>query len=120
MMKPAGVIACIRRDGAWKSKMSSERYAATGVASRTMLMSRPLPAAFRSANLHLGVVHGGKVEVYLDDKPYPRCLIDGDTSGRDPVHSVWAYNQGTAFAVQIAAYRPDPNCWVEWWTRRVK
>ena len=66
------------------------------------------------------VVHGGKLEVHLDDKPYPRCLIDGDTSGRDPVHSVWAYNQGTAFAVQIAAYRPDPNRWVEWWTRRVK
>ena len=66
------------------------------------------------------VVHGEMLEDYPDDKPYPSCLIYGDTSSGDPVHSVWAYNQDSAFAVLITTYRPDPDRWIEWRTRRVK
>ena len=66
------------------------------------------------------VAHGEILEDYPDDKPYPSCLIYGDTSGGDPVHSVWAYNQDSAFAVLITTYRPDPDRWVEWRTRRMK
>ncbi len=64
------------------------------------------------------VVHGEVLEDYPDDKPYPSCLIYGDTPGGDPVHSVWAYNHDTAFAVLITTYRPDPARWIEWRRRR--
>ena len=47
------------------------------------------------------VVHGEILEDYPDDKPYPSCLIYGDTGSGDPVHSVWAYNHNSAFAVRI-------------------
>ena len=66
------------------------------------------------------VVHAGILEDCPDDKPYPSCLIYGDTGSGDPVHSAWAYNQGSAFAVLIATYRPYPNRWIKWRTRRVK
>ena len=66
------------------------------------------------------VVHGEILEDYPDDKPYPSCLIYGDTGTGDPVHSVWAYNQETAFAVLITTYRPDPDRWIDWRKRRVK
>ena len=66
------------------------------------------------------VMHGEIVENYPDDKPYPSCLIHGDTPEGDPVHSVWAYNEDTAFAVLVTTYRPDPNRWIEWRTRREK
>ena len=66
------------------------------------------------------VVHGEILEDYPDDNPYPSCLIHGDTQGGDPLHSVWAYNQDTAFAVLITTYRPDPDRWIEWRKRRTR
>ena len=66
------------------------------------------------------VVHGEIVEDYPDDRPYPSCLIYGDAPAGDPVHSVWAYNEATAFAVLVTTYRPDPDRWIEWRTRRKK
>ena len=66
------------------------------------------------------VVYGEVVEDYPGDKPYPSCLIYGDTRTGEPIHSVWAYNEDTAFAVLVTTYRPDPNRWIEWRTRRKK
>ena len=66
------------------------------------------------------VEHGEILEDYPDDKPFPSCLIHGSTPGGDPVHSVWAYNRETAFAVLITTYRPDPDRWIEWRKRRPK
>lgn len=43
--------------------------------------------------IFISVFQGEIVEDYLDDRPYPSCLIYGETFSRDPVHSVWAYNQ---------------------------
>jgi hypothetical protein len=34
------------------------------------------------------------------------------------VHSVWAYNPGTRWAVLITVYRPSEERWLDWRTRR--
>jgi hypothetical protein len=66
-------------------------------------------------------VFGGQIiEEYPDDKPYPSCLIYGDTFTGEAVHSVWAYNQENEWTVLITVYRPDPKRWKDWRTRRPK
>ncbi len=66
------------------------------------------------------VLQGEIIEDYPDDKPYPSCLIYGDTFSGEPVHSVWAYNPSNQWAVLITVYRPDPERWIDWRTRRPK
>jgi hypothetical protein len=39
------------------------------------------------------VLEGEIIEDYPTSKPYPSCLIYGPTSGGEPVHTVWAYNE---------------------------
>lgn len=68
----------------------------------------------------LSVMQGEVIEQYLDDKPYPSCLVFGTTFSGDPVHSVWAYNADNQWAVLITVYRPDPGRWVNWRIRRRK
>lgn len=66
------------------------------------------------------VLQGEIIEEYPIDKPYPSCLIYGDNSIGEPIHSVWAYNPKTKWAVLITVYRPDPERWIDWRTRRRK
>ena len=67
----------------------------------------------------LASVEGGEViEEYPRDYPYPSCLVLGFNAKGEPVHSVWAYNELTGFAVLITVYRPDPERWIGWRTRR--
>lgn len=61
---------------------------------------------------------GEIIEDYPTDKPYPSCLIYGQTFNGDPVHSVWAYNQQNRWAILITVYRPDPHRWIDWRKRR--
>lgn len=61
--------------------------------------------------VYFSVVQGEIIEEYPKDKPYPSCLVYGDTFGGDPVHSVWAYNDESDFAVIITVYKPDPARW---------
>jgi len=68
----------------------------------------------------ISVFQGQVIEDYPDDKPFPSCLIYGDTFIGEPVHSVWAYNQENRWAVLITVYRPDPQRWIDWRTRRPK
>lgn len=70
--------------------------------------------------IFFSVFQGDIIEEYPRDKPYPSCLIYGDTFSGEPVHSVWAYNEEIQWAVLITVYRPDPNRWVDWRTRRPK
>ncbi|MBA3232101.1 MAG: DUF4258 domain-containing protein [Acidobacteria bacterium] len=56
---------------------------------------------------------GEIVEDYPADSPYPSCLVSGASPQGDPVHSVWAYNRHTGFAVLITVYRPDPGRWYD-------
>ena len=64
------------------------------------------------------VLQGEIIEEYPADRPYPSCLVYGNTSAGEPVHSVWAHNQANGWAVLVTVYRPDPRRWVDWRTRR--
>ena len=66
------------------------------------------------------VLNGEIIEQYPSDKPYPSCLIYGQTFSGDPVHSVWAYNEKTQWSVLITVYRPDPEQWINFRKRRYK
>ncbi len=69
--------------------------------------------------VYFSVVHGEVIEEYPEDKPYPSSLVYGETFGGDQVHSVWAYNEGSEFAVVVTVYRPDQARWgPDWKTRR--
>jgi hypothetical protein len=45
------------------------------------------------------VLQGEIIEDYPTDKPYPGCLIYGDNFQGEPIHSVWAFNDKTKWAV---------------------
>lgn len=66
------------------------------------------------------VFQGEIIEDYPTDKPYPSCLIYGETFSGDPAHTVWSYNPENQWAVLITVYRPDPNIWINWKERRRK
>lgn len=68
--------------------------------------------------IFFSVLHGEIIEDYPTDKPYPSCLIYGQTFSGDPAHSVWAYNTQNQWAVLITVYRPDPKLWINWRERR--
>jgi hypothetical protein len=70
--------------------------------------------------IFFSVFQGEIIEDYAGDKPYPSCLIYGDTFTGEPVHSVWAYNEDNQWAVLITVYRPDPKRWINWRERRAK
>ena len=64
--------------------------------------------------------NGEIIEDYPSDFPYPSCLVLGQTPSGLAVHSVWAYNTLSGWAVLVTVYRPDPKRWVEWRRRRAK
>ncbi|MEW5830820.1 MAG: DUF4258 domain-containing protein [Chloroflexota bacterium] len=64
------------------------------------------------------VLQGEIIEDYPTDKPYPSCLVYGENFKGEPIHSVWAYNPDTEWAVLITVYRPDPDRWINWRERR--
>jgi hypothetical protein len=64
------------------------------------------------------VVAGEIIEDYPEDKPYPSCLVYRCTFKDESVHSVWAYNKETKWAVLVTVYRPDPTRWINWQRRR--
>jgi len=64
------------------------------------------------------VLRGEVIEDYPKDKPYPSCLIYGDSFTGRPIHSVWAYNPKTLWTVLITVYCPDSERWIDWRTRR--
>lgn len=68
--------------------------------------------------IYFSVLHGEIIEDYPTDKPYPSCLVYGQTFSGDPVHSVWAYNEQNGWTVLITVYRPDPNQWINWRERK--
>ena len=68
--------------------------------------------------IYFSVFHGEIIEQYPTDKPYPSCLIYGQTFSGDPVHRVWAYNAQNQWAVLITVYRPDPRRWINWRERK--
>ncbi|MCP4112177.1 MAG: DUF4258 domain-containing protein [Desulfobacteraceae bacterium] len=64
--------------------------------------------------IFFSVFQGEIIEDYPNDKPYPSCLVYGNTFAGSPVHSVWAYNTENRWAVLITVYRPDQDRWINW------
>jgi len=61
--------------------------------------------------IYFSVIHGEIIENYLNDRPYPSCLVFGRNFSGEPIHSVWAYNEDNSWAVLVTVYRPDPKKW---------
>jgi hypothetical protein len=51
------------------------------------------------------------IEYYPNDFPFPSCLVLSFTLSKEPVHSVWGYNEENKSSVLITVYRPDPRKW---------
>ena len=68
--------------------------------------------------IFFSVLQGEIIEDYPTDKPYPSCLIYGDNFRGEPIHSVWAISEKTAWAALITVYRPDPDRWINWRERK--
>ena len=67
--------------------------------------------------LYESVLGGEIIEDYLDDKPFPSCLIYGKPDNK-PIHSVWAYAEGQDIVVLITAYIPDKTKWIKYKIRK--
>jgi len=70
--------------------------------------------------IYYSVLHGEIIEEYPTDRPYPSCLVYGRTFSNEPVHTVWAYNAPSGWAVLITVYRPDPKLWIDYKLRKRK
>jgi len=57
--------------------------------------------------IFFSVLQGEILEDYPESKPYPSCLIFGRTFTNVPVHSVWAYNENSQWAVLILLHYQD-------------
>jgi hypothetical protein len=72
-----------------------------------------------TGEIYFSVIEEGEIiEDYPDAYPLPACLILGWNSTREPIHSVWGYNQVTQIVTIITVYRPEPNRWINWRIRR--
>ena len=69
-------------------------------------------------NVVLALRKGEVIEDYPADYPLPSCLVYGQTNSGDHIHSVWAYNERVSRAILITVYRPDPQRWENWRTRK--
>jgi len=58
------------------------------------------------------VEYGEVIETYLDDKPYPSCLMLGRAGGR-PLHVVVAVDEESAEKIFVTVYEPDNDQWFE-------
>ncbi|MCZ6775082.1 MAG: DUF4258 domain-containing protein [Ignavibacteria bacterium] len=67
--------------------------------------------------IYYSVMQGEIIEDYPKDKPFPSFLIMGKNFTGEPIHSVWAYNSKSHWAVLITVYRPDPTRWSDWKVR---
>ncbi len=61
------------------------------------------------------LAYGEVIEEYPDDKPYPSCLIYGESDGR-PIHVVCAISD--VEIIVITAYEPDPEKWLDFKIRK--
>lgn len=67
----------------------------------------------------LSATRNGKlIEDYPLDFPFPSGLVSGTASENEPIHAVWAFDNKNAIAILVTVYRPDPDRWVDFETRR--
>ena len=67
----------------------------------------------------LAVLDSGEIiEEYVEDVPYPSCLILGRTRAGRPLHIVCAPVLDEGRLIIITVYQPDPTRWEDDWRRR--
>jgi len=64
------------------------------------------------------VIDGKIINEYLDDDPYPSCLIYGKSKMNRPLHIVSAYSKEEDVAIIVTVYEPDPAKWIEFERRK--
>lgn len=72
----------------------------------------------KEKEVHEAVLSGKIIESYLEDEPYPSCLIYGRTMENRPLHIVCAYSKDEDIVIIITAYQPDPEKWVDFERRK--
>ncbi len=51
------------------------------------------------------------LEEYLNDRPYPSCLLLGHTLEGRALHFVAAYDESAPRVILVTVYAPDPGRW---------
>ncbi|MDW8214169.1 MAG: DUF4258 domain-containing protein [Roseiflexaceae bacterium] len=102
----------------WTSKALLMLSVTIAFALQTMQTKKRKQTRLSFDEIFFSVLHGEIIEDYPTDKPYPSCLIYGESFAGEPIHSVWAYNPVTQWAVLVTVYRPDPDRWINWRIRR--
>ena len=64
------------------------------------------------------ILSGEIIENYHEDKPYPSCLIYGNTRRTRPLHVVCAYNKQETMVIIITVYEPDSARWINYKRRK--
>ena len=84
---------------------------------RLHALSRMAQRGFEPVDIHYVLDNGIKIEQYPDDFPYPSCLVLSWVKGR-PVHVVAAFNEDACETIIITVYEPDPEIWMDRFSRR--
>lgn len=65
------------------------------------------------------ILSGKIIESYLEDKPYPSCLVYGETSNDRPLHVVCAYDKESDIVIIITVYQPVSDQWIDFKRRKI-
>lgn len=72
----------------------------------------------RENEVYEAVLTGKIINEYLDDEPYPSCLIYGRTTNNRPLHIVCAFTSEENTTVIVTVYEPDPEKWIDYERRK--
>jgi hypothetical protein len=98
-----------------KRTISEKRYNITTHARREM---SPKEDDISERELVEAISNGEIIEDYLDDKPFPSCLIFGRTEEGRVIHVVCAYSNEDNITIIITTYEPNINRWIDYKYRR--
>jgi hypothetical protein len=73
----------------------------------------------REPELLESISAGVVVEDYPKACPFPACLALSRLVSGEPVHTVWAFDARSGYAVLVTAYRPDQARWSADFRKRV-
>ena len=72
----------------------------------------------KEREVYEAVSNGKVIEDYVDDEPYPSCLIYGETDRSRTLHVVCAYATDEELAIVITVYQPNPMKWINYERRK--
>ena len=84
---------------------------------RLHALARMAERNFQPDQIKVGIHTAVTVEEYLQDHPYPSCLLLF-WAGQRPVHVVAANNDEDGETIIITVYEPLPDKWLDGYTRR--